>query len=99
MRKIVLGSKSVRGRKNRRVIKKQTARNPPIAVQVMRRRIVLTGSGGGSLATVLVLAPAELPTAVAVFAAGLSAVLTTGVFVAGGVTFGFSSFSTFAFVS
>src|SRR6185295_16966196 len=68
---IVLGSKIVRGRKKRRNIMKQVARKPPTEVQIMVRRILLTGSGG-ALSTVLPLAPAELPTAGLAAALGLS---------------------------
>src|SRR2546422_3731148 len=61
----------VRGRKKRRNIRKLVARNPPTAVQMMRRRIVLTGSGG-ALSTVLDLAAAEVPTAGLAAALGFS---------------------------
>src|SRR6185436_8482717 len=69
--KTVLGSKMVLGRKKRRNIMKQVARNPPTAVQIMVRRILLTGSSG-TLSTVLPLAPAEVPTAGLAAALGLS---------------------------
>src|SRR5262244_1636788 len=99
---MVLGSKIVRGRKNRRNIKKLVTRKPPTAVQIRRRRIMLTGSGA-ALSTVLVLAPAEEPTA-ALAALVLSAVADA--FCAGGValsavtvTFCCSSPSTFWFAS
>src|SRR5215472_8840564 len=59
----VLGSNRVLGRKNLRNIRKSVARNPPTSDQIMPRRILLTGSTGFSLSTVLVLAPAEEPTA------------------------------------
>src|SRR6266511_14290 len=68
----VLGSKMVLGRKKRRNIMKQVARNPPTAVQIIVRRILLTGSGG-ALSTVFPLAPADVPTAGFAATLGLSA--------------------------
>src|SRR2546426_5128189 len=100
--KTVLGSKIVLGRKNRRNIMKQVARNPPTAVHIIVRRILLTGSGG-ALSTVLPLAPAEVPTAGLAAALGLSA--DADALGAGGVAFSavvvvcFSSPSTFWFAS
>src|SRR2546425_12195675 len=92
---MVLGSKIVRGRKKRRNIMKQVARNPPTAVQIMVRRTLFTGSGG-ALSTVLVLAPAEVPTAGLAGAFGLSGgVVFPGV----AVSFCFPSPSTFWFES
>ena len=80
---------------------KQVARNPPTDVQIIVRRILLTGSGG-ALSTVLPLAPADVPTAGLAAALGLSA--DAGALGAGGVafsavTFCFSSPSTFWFAS
>src|SRR5688572_28300237 len=99
MRKLVGGSKSVRGRKNRKVIKRQVARKPPSEAQTMPRRSLFTGGSGGSLSTVLLLAAAEVPTvdfaggAVAAFAGGAFSVVTT--FCAGGfASFALSSPST-----
>ncbi len=46
MRKLLAGSKIVRGKKNRRNIKKQVVKNPTTAAQTMRRRILLTGGSG-----------------------------------------------------
>ena len=63
MRKVLEGSKIVRGKKNRRNIRKQVVRNPTTAAQTIRRRILLTG-GSGALSTT---APAALG---AGFAAG-----------------------------
>src|SRR5215469_14109677 len=86
-RKTVLGSKRVLGRKNLRNIRKLVARNPPTSDQIMPRLILSTGSTGFSLSTVLVLAPAEEPTAALADFADFSVVA-----VLGGVTaFGFSS--------
>src|SRR5215467_7228408 len=83
----VLGSNSVLGRKNRRNMRKLVARNPPTSDQMMPRRILSTGSTGFSLSTVLVLAPAEEPTAGLADLADLSVVALLG-----GVTaLGFSS--------
>src|ERR1043165_9341209 len=100
----VLGSKMVLGRKKRRNIMKQVARKPPTVVQIIVRRILLTGSGG-ALSTVLPFAPADVPTAgFAAVALGLSA--DADAFGAGGVAFSavtvtvfFSSPSTFWFAS
>src|SRR5215218_5526209 len=85
-RKIVGGSNMVLGRKKRRNIRKLTARKPPIAVQVMRRRILFTGSGGGSLWTVLLFAPALDPTPARAAVPGPAAALAAG-FAAGGLGF------------
>src|SRR5262252_8417580 len=99
---MVLGSKMVLGRKKRRNIMKQVARKPPTAVQIIVRRILLTGSGA-ALSTVLPFAPAELPTAGLAAALGFSG--DADAFVAGGVAFSvtftvcFSSPSTFWFAS
>jgi hypothetical protein len=49
MRKVLEGSKIARGRKNRRNMKKQVARNPVTLAHTMRRRILLTA--GGALST------------------------------------------------
>jgi len=46
MRKLLAGSKIVRGKKNRRNIKKQVVKNPTTAAQTIRRRILLTGGSG-----------------------------------------------------
>jgi hypothetical protein len=56
MRKVLAGSKIVRGKKNRRNIRKHVAKNPTTAAQTIRRRILLTG-GSGALSTT---APAAL---------------------------------------
>ena len=56
------GSKIVRGRKNRRNIRKQVVRKPTTAAQTIRRRILLTG-GSGALST----------TGLAAFGTGLAA--------------------------
>src|ERR1051325_3177892 len=88
MRKLVDGSKSVRGRKNRKNIKKQVARKPPSEAQTMPRRSRLTGSGSALSTTVLLLAAAEEPT-VDGFGGGAAAF-------AGGA--GFSAASVFATV-
>ncbi len=50
MRKVLAGSKIVRGKKNRRNIRKHVVRNPTTAAQTIRRRILLTG-GSGALST------------------------------------------------
>ena len=50
MRKVLEGSKIVRGKKNRRNIRKQVVRNPATVAQTIRRRILLTG-GSGALST------------------------------------------------
>ncbi len=44
MRKVLEGSRIDRGRKNRRNMKKQVARNPATLAQTIRRRILLTGA-------------------------------------------------------
>ena len=56
MRKLLAGSKIVRGKKNRRNIRKHVVKNPTMAAQTIRRRILLTG-GSGALSTT---APAAL---------------------------------------
>ncbi len=66
MRKVLEGSKIVRGKKNRRNIKKQVVRNPTTAAQTIRRRILLTG-GSGAIST----------TAPGAFGAGFAAGGTT----------------------
>lgn len=71
---------------------KQVARNPPTDVQIMVRRILLTGSAG-ALSTVLPLAPAEVPTAGLGAAFGLSA--DADAFGAGGVAFSAVAFTFF----
>src|SRR4030095_6178144 len=84
----------VLGRKNLRNIMKHVARNPPTAVQMMVRRILLTGSGA-ALSTVLPLAPAELPTAGLAAALGFSG--DADAFVAGGVAFSDVTLAVFFF--
>lgn len=56
MRKVLEGSKIVRGKKNRKNIRKQVVRNPTTEAQTIRRLILLTG-GSGALSTT---APAAL---------------------------------------
>ncbi len=56
MRKLLAGSKIVRGKKNRRNIRKHVVKNPTTEAQTIRRRILLTG-GSGALSTT---APAAL---------------------------------------
>src|SRR5205085_9447262 len=48
MRKVLDGSKMARAMKKRMNERKQTARKPAIAAQVMRRRILLIGGSGGA---------------------------------------------------
>ena len=46
MRKMLDGSKMVRGKKKRTNIRKLVAKNPPTVAQTMRRRVLLTGGSG-----------------------------------------------------
>src|SRR5215210_5720325 len=95
MRKMLDGSKMLRGRKKRRNIRKLVARNPAMLAQMMRRRILLTG-GSGVLSTTAPVALAAtgfgmpLATAAVGVVVDLAAPPAPGVRAAGGAPAGTS---------